>query len=337
MGSSTSLTRTPTTSQDGDFCKVELVFNELSIHGQFHDPASFRNAIGSVLKIRNSARRFGKDIQCHRNLVERPAMGTSKIIEVIRYLDRDSQRALMQWSQRYGPFWDDLREHMGDDWLEYDGEIVTDTAVGEAAYCVLRGIERALISIDPSSWLVSPLLIHWRDNDFTKKVEVSNYWTVDKLERALTNAPSSLNSWRELATAASLRYPHLTFSTNCFEPLDGYPFGQGTADRLLSKLGVLNHMKDCFNHHGKRTPEGHTLYQKHFTGDKAWFSDSSDTERARFKNELTFKHPANPNKVLFCPWHGKVKTPQLRIHFSWPIRADEPLYVVYVGPKITKG
>lgn len=95
-------------------------------------------------------------------------------------------------------------------------------------------------------------------------------------------------------------------------------------------------MKDCFDDRGKRTPEGHTLYQKHFTGDKAWFSDSSDTEKARFKNELIFKHPANPNEVLFCPWHGKVKTPQLRIHFSWPIREDQPLYIVYVGPKITK-
>ena len=334
MDSLISLTRILTTSQDGDY-KVELVFNELSIHGQFHDPVSFRKAIGRVITIRNIARRFGKELQCHRNLGERPAMRKAKMIEVIRYLDRDSQRALMQWAQSHGPFWEDFREHMGDDWLEYDDDIVTDTAVGEAAYCVLQGIERALISIDPSSWLISPLLVDWCDNDFTKMVKVSNYWAIDKLETALANAPSSLSSWRDLATAASLRYQNLIFSTNCFEPLDGYPFGQGTADQLLSRLGVLNNMKDCFDH-GKRTPEGQALYQKHFTGDKAWFSDSSDTEKARFKNELTFKHPANPNEVLFCPWHGKVKTPPYRIHFSWPIRADEPLYVVYVGPKITK-
>jgi hypothetical protein len=39
---------------------------------------------------------------------------------------------------------------------------------------------------------------------------------------------------------------------------------------------------------------------------------------------------------IFCTWHGKVKTPQYRIHFSWPISAVAPLYVVYIGPKITK-
>ena len=39
---------------------------------------------------------------------------------------------------------------------------------------------------------------------------------------------------------------------------------------------------------------------------------------------------------LFCPWHGKVKSPQYRIHFSWPTTATTPIYIVYVGPKLTK-
>ena len=95
-------------------------------------------------------------------------------------------------------------------------------------------------------------------------------------------------------------------------------------------------MKNSFDQQGKRTSGGHTLYQKYFTGAKAWFSDSSDREKAQFRNELTFPHPADPDKTIFATWHGKVKTPQLRIHFSWPIRADKPLYVVYAGPKITK-
>ena len=42
-------------------------------------------------------------------------------------------------------------------------------------------------------------------------------------------------------------------------------------------------------------------------------------------------------RKLFCPWHGKVSTRTLRIHFSpGQIRASDPLYVVYVGPKLTK-
>jgi len=51
---------------------------------------------------------------------------------------------------------------------------------------------------------------------------------------------------------------------------------------------------------------------------------------------MTFRHPEKADETIFCPWYGKVGTPQLRVHFSWPVRADETLYVVYVGPKITK-
>ncbi|MEI7996656.1 MAG: hypothetical protein WCH01_17300 [Methylococcaceae bacterium] len=89
-------------------------------------------------------------------------------------------------------------------------------------------------------------------------------------------------------------------------------------------------------HWHRNTDEGNRLYQEHFTGDKAWFSTSSDDEKIEFKNELTFNHPNNKDEKLFCPWHGKIKTPQIRIHFSYPIRADKPLYVPYIGLKITK-
>ena len=133
-----------------------------------------------------------------------------------------------------------------------------------------------------------------------------------------------------------MRCPNLTFAKDSFDPLNGHPFGKGAAEHLLLRLNVLHVMKNCFNERGERTPEGHALYQQHFTGDKAWFSDSSDTEKVQFESDLTFVHPTKAGERLFCTWHGKVKTPQLRIHFSWPIRASEPLYIVYVGPKITK-
>ncbi len=39
---------------------------------------------------------------------------------------------------------------------------------------------------------------------------------------------------------------------------------------------------------------------------------------------------------LECFWHGKIKSPQYRIHFSYPIEEDVPLYIAYIGPKLTK-
>jgi hypothetical protein len=107
------------------------------------------------------------------------------------------------------------------------------------------------------------------------------------------------------------------------------------AERILVLLDVLQRLKQCFDEHGSRTMDGHVLYQQHFTGDKCWFSDSSDAEKEDFKSDLSFPHPDAPGETLFCTWHGKVKSPQYRIHFSWPVTAAAPVYVVYIGPKIT--
>lgn len=250
--------------------------------------------------------------------------------------DRNMLRALMGWLNRHGPFWEDLRHHSGDDYLEYNDELVTDSAMGEAACCLIQGISRSLVSLKPSSYLISPLLVNWHDGCHVRTAEVANYWEPEAVEAALEAAPLQIGSWRDLEALARMRYPDLTFSDNSFDPLMGHPFGRSPAENLLLRLNVLHELKNGFNERGERTPEGHVLFQKHFTGDKAWFSDSSDSEKARFESELTFAHPARAGEWLFCTWHGKVKTPQLRVHFSWPIRAKDPLYIVYVGPKITR-
>ena len=314
---------------------MELIFNDCSIHGQFRDLATFGDAIERVISIRNIARQFGRDLQCHRNVANAPVTPDWTMLRMVQTLGREKQRVVMQWLTRHGPFWEDDRRHPGGDWLECNGELVTDTAVGEAAYCLLRGIDRSLVSASPSSWLSSSLPVDF-ENGQTRRVDVLNYWDADAVKAALTAAPIPIRSWDELDAAARMRFPNLTFSPDSFVPLRGHPFGRGPAERLVSLMTVLHNLKNCFNAQGKWTAEGHKIYQMHFMGDKAWFSDSSDTEKSRFKSDLTFPHPTNVSESLFCTWHGKVKTPQLRIHFSWPIRANESLYVVYVGPKITK-
>ena len=315
---------------------MDLLFNDLSIHGQFPDVAAFRGAIGRVMEIRDLARRrYGRELQCHRNVAHAPVTRDSSMPQAIQGLSKDERSTLMQWLTRSGPFWEDFRRHGDDDWLECKGEVVTDTAAGEAAYRLFHGIECGLVSMDPSSWLLSPLPVEWHDSKPTKSIGVPNYWDADGLTAALDAAPVSLASWTDLEMAARRRCPDLTFSPNCFDPLRGHPFGTGAAQALLSLLTILQDLKNCFDERGQRTPEGNEMYRKHFTGEKARFSNSSDTEQAKFKRELTFPHPTDPGKPLFCPLHGKVKTPQLRIHFS-SVRAAEPLYVVYLGPKITR-
>lgn len=315
---------------------LELLTNDLSIHGQFHNPGAFRVALRRVMNIRKMARKYGRELHCHRNISNAQVNPSMSLPQAIQSLTRDEQRSVMQWLTRRGPFWEDERLHGEDDWLECRGDVVTDTAVGEAAYRCFNRTETSLVSLIPSSWDFSPALVEWhKSNEELERVEVVNYWDTDTLETALRAAPLQITSWEMLANISKARCTQLTFSLDCFKPLEGYPFALYTAQGVLSHLEILNQFKMCFDTKGKRTDEGHRLYQKHFTGDQAWFSDSSDPEKRDFQNDLTFL--LNDGTSLFCPWHGKVNYHiPLRIHFSWPVTAVDPLHIVYVDPKLTR-
>ena len=318
---------------------MELLFNELSIHEQFADGAGFRNGIGRIMGIRTVMARFGRELYCHRNVANAQVMRNRTMPQAAAELDRNSRRVLMSWLTRQGPFWEDVREHGESEYMECGrlGEVlVTDSAVGEAAFCCLHGRSRGLVSLVPSIWNFAPVDVAWHREDGIKRVDVRNYWDASILEADLKDCRRPLGSWVDLERTARQEMKGLLFPADSFEPLRGRPFHVGVAERLLLRLSILDEIRGCFDEEGERTAEWNRLFRKHFTGEKGWFSDSSVKEKRDFEQELTFRHPSRPEESLFCSWHGKVKTPQFRIHFSWPVVAREPVYVVYVGPKLTK-
>lgn len=312
--------------------------NDLSLQGQFDGASEFRKAIRRIMKMRSVALRFGVSVQCHRNM--RCAMVTRNLNmpQILGYLPTDERRALIQWMTRHGPFWEDVQMHTSDDYLACNGEIVTDTSVGEAAYSSFHGVDKHLISFTPSSWESSPINVSWVNdsNEPTCDIEIENFWKINELQILLQTFEEPPSTWEQLEKRVRGRFQNLKFSDACFESLERRPFAPGAARRIQVLLNTLNRFVGCFDEAGQRTPEGNIIYQEHFTGAKAWFSDSSNSEKNDFREKLTFHHPELPGETLFCSWHGKVKSPQTRIHFSWPIVANEALYVVYIGPKITK-
>lgn len=316
---------------------MDLLVNDLSLHGQFADLAAFRESIRRVMQIRAIARRYSRELYCHRGLVNGQVTPHETMPGAVKALPLEEQRAVMVWLSRHGPFWDDAREHDEEDWYECNGEIVTDTAVGEAAHSLLHGIDRGLVSLQPSDFVYAPFSVERVHEDGNRApIDVPNYWEPASVETCLATTQLALNSWTALKELSAARFEHLRFAGNAFESLRAQPFKQGVAERILVRLEVLHRFKQSFDADGSRTKEGHALYQKHFTGEKGWFSDESAANKEDFVNDLTFPNPDAPGKTLFCPWHGKVQTPQYRIHFSWPVTAASPVHVVYVGPKITK-
>lgn len=322
---------------------MHLLVNECSFHGQFETLSSFQKAISRIMKMRQTALKYGREIYCNRNLVTKKINGDTPMEKAVQALPIDQRRAFMQWLTRNGPFWDDCRQHDPNDYFEHNGDIVTESAIGEAAWCLENDIVRSLASFSPSKWEYSPIKVQWyTDSEIILLPPVLNYWSNEELEKDLTAESAPMYNWEIVQEKAVNEFKKLDILDNAFSPLLVTPFSSSAAERILFVLSILDRLKYCFSADGKRTSEGHELIRKFFTGKKGeggrgpLFSDSSDSEKAEFGSQMTFALPGTPKKEIFCPYHGKIQTPQLRIHFSFPITAEKPLYVAYIGPKITK-
>ena len=308
---------------------MDLLLNDLSIEGQFPDARLFCAALDRIIEVRKVARQFGSDLYCRRNIAGIRINPSTLVREA---LPPAKKKAFMVWLDRQGPFWDDARNHHPDDWLMAGDEIVTDTAIGEAAYCSTIDIDRRLVSLAPSEWNYSPIVVTFTDT--ATDIEVANYWELASLETALRGSIPRIKTCEQLEEVCKIRFQRLWFAEDSFSDLRRH-FVPALVDNIIRRLEVLDKLMGERDSTGNWM--GNPIFQNFFTGGNAWFSDSSETEKNNFRKNLSFKHPEESGRTLFCPWHGKLghQGYPYRIHFSWPLSADEPLYVVYVGPKLT--
>ena len=328
----TNSTKIQTTSQDG-VGKMELLLNDLSLHGQFSNIQEFREVMRRVMQLRKVANEQKCQLYVRRDVLNRPAIVGESMYNALQKLSRDEKRAILGWVDKNGPFW--VVSQNPDLWLCHGDEIVTGTAVGEAAHYIMQGEDRRLVSFTPSSWEYSPVQVFMGPDANVTVGAVPNYWQCAELKTALQQAEPPIRSWTELEFLAHSRFRSLTFSSDCFADLNKRPFAPSTNERIICLLDILNRLMEETDAAGRRTAAGHQLYQNFFHGDRARFSDSSDTEKRDFQRQLEFRHPGKSGHYLSCTWHGKVNTPPYRIHFAWPEQPGDPLYVTYIGRKIT--
>ncbi len=259
--------------------------------------------------------------------------------QVLKKIPESERRSLMLWLTRQGPFWDVYPMHPTSEWFECRGYPITGTGLGEAAFRKVNGITCGVVSFIPSDWQDSPIQFIWRlGNDEAEQETgtIENWCTTSDLESSLKRLVPEIGSWTQLREVSTLRFPALMFSSTCFDGLTGVPFVKRSADQVLNLLEVLDRLARGFAEDGRRTTEAQEIYEDHFTGDQAWFSDSSRTEKNKFKKRLTFKDPRQPDCKSVFGWHGKERHSLIRLHFSWPILHKESVAIVYIGPKLTK-
>lgn len=314
---------------------MKFFLNELSLHSQFNTIQEFLSALKEIFLCRDEISKVGYRLYCTRSMLSCPTLNNETFQQtVLKSRNPNLKRNVMIWLSKNGPFWDESPEHSSDDYFEHDEEIMTDSSLGEAAFTIAHNQKAGTLSFHPSNFLKTPLIVTWHRISGQILIEVPNFWDATTLQNHLKQERAPISSWVDLLNRSATDFPHLTFLDSVHDSLEGEPFNSTIAERVMQLLGILNTLQTSFDEQGNRTQQGHEIMDLYFRRQNAIFTDESDSNKIKFSKELTFKKAAGTE--IFCPFHGKIRHRTFRLHFSWPIRDKSPLYIAYIGPKLTK-
>jgi hypothetical protein len=315
--------------------------NDLSVQGQFAQPADFISELSALARIRIKSQHIRERLLCSRSFSQRFATAEKSCAAIITaFAAREEKHLILSWLTSRGPFLDDDRLADPDDYFEFEGHDVTDQGLGEATRRIKAASAAGVFSFRNGSinFERDPLHVqHGLSEAPLGYIDVPNVWDIRTLQARAVAALMPVNSWHELINVCRMKYERLVIPDTVTESLVASTFYPYVAERTIELLRVLQEYMEDRGSDGAEGQGARKLRELHFVGEKAWFTDESDRNKQDFYAEMSFADPDNPGRKIFCSWHGKIKSPQFRIHFEWPVpRGQKLLKVLYIGPKITK-
>ena len=298
-----------------------------------------------VARIHQKLKESASQPVCSYQIGKRPVTAEMNVQEAVKQSDHDTKSLILAWINKNGPFMEDDRQEEQDDYFEFEGQDVTDGALGEAARRQGNYKSSGVFSFTGGQidFERTPLKVwHGIPEDPSKKDrDIPNIWDVQKLESRLVASRDPRNrdprDWAELIKLCQERFNHLEIS-NRYKKLARETFDEAVSNSIQERLSVLQQiMSDRRVSDGKMGVYALELKEKHFHGHdaRAWFSDESDTRESELKQKMTSKDPSDSDKSLFCSRHAKIPHRTFRIHFQWPVPPGQArLKVVYIGPKL---
>lgn len=312
-----------------------FMFNDASWDGSCHSKEHFLQCVGFCIQVHNELRKQGGGLEVGMGFLQGKLGFADSVEKACRLLHEDQRRRLRVWLDREGPFWDRPQQHCADEYFECEGDLVTDTALAEAAHVLSQRGDVVVVSLSSSKFTADPLRIIWHDGPSgTLEFDIPNATTLERVAELLEGALPDLESYGALISWVQRDCSYLEVVRDDMLDQMGSTFIPAVVRRGRELFAALNEIAEAL-----QTGAGDrykALCQEWLTGTR--FSDSSAAEKgdAEFRLRMRFKHPCTGD-YLYCFWHGKVSTGVFRLHFEWPPPfLGRRLFVAYFGPKLTK-
>ena len=86
---------------------MELLLNDLSLHGQFSTIPEFRESIRRIMAMRSTSKEYGRELYSQRNIPNKHIRPGTTLSGALRTFTRDEKASLLGWLTKHGPFWED--------------------------------------------------------------------------------------------------------------------------------------------------------------------------------------------------------------------------------------
>jgi hypothetical protein len=317
----------------------KLIINDLSIKRQAGSIGDLNQQLVATVKLISSLAVARELIRCSRNLINSVVCDDKTLIRhVVDSFERDSRLQIMTWLTNHGPFWDDTRTEVDFDSFNYEGINVTEQGLGEAGRLQSMGVNAWSYSFKGGEFDFSntPIPIaHSLEDIVVGNYDIDNIWDVGEVSEKLKTFVLPPASWEDMLKVAVETFKFLIFLVDPHSELISTPFSRGASERIFLLLSVLDKIAQNTNDDGSRNESAKELYDTFFVGEKPAFTDESDSNKNDFKRDLTFVN--SDGKDVFAPWHGKINSPKIRIHFEWPRPTSQKIIkILFIGPKLTK-
>lgn len=318
----------------------KLIINDLSLKRKNKECIKIlKDQVMQIINIASTNKKARSMIRCSRATASQVVINDSSFLQIAASFPRDDRYRIISWLSNIGPFWDDGRTEVDLDYFTFETINVTDQGLGELGRMYSAGLASAAFSFqgsDSNLYANTLKVAHGIEEIVIGNYDIRNCSDAEALLALIEEATySDLYSWIDMLETAKESCEFLNINEDAISRLISTPFAICAANKILSLLKILNEIIKNTDTTGTRNEIARRLVTAHFAGDNADFSDESERNKIDFRGELTFRNISGDR--VFAPWHGKVNTPKIRVHFDWPWRGGiKKLDVYYIGPKLTK-
>lgn len=267
-----------------------FLFNDASLNGACESTHEFVQSIKFCIAVHNQLRQFGGGLEIGHSFLTRRLKFGESVGSALSLLSTDERRRVRVWVDKEGPFWDRPQQHDANEYFECLDEVVTESALAEAAHHVFAGEDTVVVSLAGSLFTQDPLTISWKQGPHGDiDICVQNAITQEHVTQLAAAALPSLENYKSLLSWVRKNCRHLAIRTDDLLEQMGSTFIPAVAERGRELFQILNSIAEAVIL--KDSEKLKALCQTWLTS--ARFSDSSATEKNtdEFSLRMRFKHP----------------------------------------------